>query len=134
MTPSVVKDKLPFLESVTHARVDEVIWGHRLRADQTAWALVLEMLNVAQAYLQAEGKNPLPDLGRPETPAARQPLRVRFRNLLFNLNQMAAELAAEVQAESITSDEAWSRWNRYVAEEYNAPGGADYRALRDRFD
>jgi hypothetical protein len=129
-----VNEKLPFLESVSHARVDEVIWGHRLRADQSAWALVLEMLNVAQAYLHSADKNPLPDVGRSETPAARQPLRIRFRNLLFNLNQMAAELAADVQAESISSDEAWAKWLKYVEEEYNAPGGADYSQLKERFD
>ena len=125
---------LPFLEDVSHSRVDEAIWGHRLRQDQTGWLLVLEMLNVAQACLVSEAKDPLADMGRPDAPEACPRLRLRFRNLLFLLNQKAAELAAAVEEKLISSDKAWEDWLEYAKTEYDGPGTADYSALRDRFD
>lgn len=129
------RSTLPFLEDVKHSAVDEVIWGHRLRQDQTGWLLVLEMLNVAQACLSSSAKDPLADMGRPDAPEDAVPLlRVRFRNVLFLLNQKAAELAASVQHKLISSDEAWHQWLAYAKEEYDGPGLADYFPLRDRFD
>ena len=125
---------LPFLEDVKHSAVDEAIWGHRLRQDQTGWLLVLEMLNVAQACLSSEAKDPLADMGRPNAPDACPTLRVRFRNLLFLLNQKAAELAAAVQHKLLTSDDAWQQWLAYAKEEYDGPGIVDYAPLRERFD
>lgn len=130
----MTKFRLPFLEDVDHARVDEVIWGHRLREDQTAWLLVLEMLNVAQACLDSDAKDPLADMGSPDAPNARPRLRMRFRNLLFRLNQKAAELAEAVQLRSISSDKAWEIWLEHSKEYYEGPGIADYSILRSRFD
>lgn len=130
----MTKARLPFLEDVDHARVDEVIWGHRLREDQTAWLLVLEMLNVAQACLDSDVNDPLADMGRIDAPNARPRLRMRFRNLLFRLNQKAAELAEAVQLRSISSDKAWDIWLDHTKEYYEGPGIADYSVLRSRFD
>jgi hypothetical protein len=125
---------LPFLEDVKHSAVDEAIWGHRLRQDQTGWLLVLEMLNVAQACLTSSTKDPLADMGRTDAPDAVPLLRVRFRNLLFLLNQKAAELAASIQHKLISSDEAWQQWLAYAKEEYDGPDTANYTPLRERFD
>ena len=126
--------KLPFLESVNHSLVDEVIWGHRLRHSQTAWLLLLEMLNVAQGCLEVDPTNPLPDMGRSNAPTIGIKTRVRFRNLLFSLNQKAAELAALVEHGQKTSDQAWDDWIAYSKEEYDAPEGADYTPLKERFN
>jgi len=126
--------KLPFLDSVDHSRVDEVIWGHRLRHSQTAWLLLLEMLNVAQGCLDIDATNPLPDMGLANAPAIAIKTRVRFRNLLFSLNQKAAELAAACECGRISSETAWDEWLKYAGEEYDAPEGADYAPLRHRFD
>jgi hypothetical protein len=114
------------------ALVDELIWGHRLRDDQTAWLLILEMLNVAEACLRAG--DVLADMGSAYAPEAKPRLRVRLRNLLFRLNQKAAELAAAVQAGVIDSDQAWDTWLVHAREEYEGPGTADYTPLRHRFD
>ncbi|MEI7899382.1 MAG: hypothetical protein WCK89_03960 [bacterium] len=126
-------DILPLLEDVEHARVDEVIWGHRIREDQTAWLLVLEMFNVAQACLESEAKDPLADVGKANAPLARPCLRIRFRNLLFRLNQKAAELAARVQAKNVSSEMAWKEWLAHTKDEYEGPGAADYSPLQNRF-
>ena len=125
---------LPFLDDVKHSAVDEAIWGHRLRQDQTGWLLVLEMLNVTQACLTSGAKDPLADMGKATAPDAQPVLRVRFRNLLFLLNQKAAELAANVEHKLISSDDAWQQWLAYAKEEYDGPDSADYSVLRDRFD
>jgi hypothetical protein len=128
--------KLPLLPYPSHldrtALVDEMIWGHRLRQDQTAWLLLLEMLNVAEACLRAG--DVLADMGSPQAPDAKPKLRLRFRNLLFHLNQKAAELAAAIQSGVITSDQAWDSWLSYSKDEYDGPGSADYSPLRQRFD
>lgn len=126
--------RLPFLDGLDHPRVDEVIWGHRLREDQTAWMLVLEMLNVAQSSLDATNEDPLPDMGRTDAPELRPRLRMRFRNLLFRLNQKAAELAEAVRIRRITSESAWEIWLEHSKEYYEGPGAADYSQLRNRFD
>jgi len=128
--------KLPILEEIPkHSRVDEVIWGHRMRQDQTGWLLVLEMLNVANACLEATNmQNPLPDMGKPDAPCVSASYRVRFRNLLFSFNQKAAELAAAIEQERMTSDEAWDAWLLHTTEQYAAPGGCDFTPLRGRFD
>jgi len=126
--------RLPLLEGLDHAKVDELIWGHRLREDQTAWMLVLEMLNVAQASLDATSEDPLPDMGKAEAPELRPRLRMRFRNLLFRLNQKAAELAEAVRVRSITPESAWATWLEHSKEYYEGPGAADYSQLKSRFD
>lgn len=126
--------KLPLLDSVKHSQVDEVIWGHRLRQDQSAWLLVLEMLNVAQACLIATDNDPLIDLGTNSEVNARPLLRIRFRNLLFRFNQKAAELSAQVESGRISNKVAWEKWLECVKSQYDQHGGADYSPLKDRFD
>lgn len=128
------RPKLPILDDVAPALVDEVIWGHRLRHSQTAWLLLLEMLNIAQACLEIDPANPLPDMGIAGAPAVKPKYRTRFRNLLFSLNQKAAELAAAVQCNRVSSDGAWDEWLKYAKDEYDAPDGADYSPLRHRFE
>jgi hypothetical protein len=114
------------------ALVDEMVWGHRLRDDQTAWLLVLEMLNLAEACHRTG--DALADVGVIDLPNARPRLRIRFRNLLFRLNQKAAELGAKVQANLIDSNRAWDEWLKHAENEYEGPGRADYGPLRSRFD
>ena len=127
--------RLSYMPDLNHARVDESIWGHRLRHDQTGWLLVLEMLNVAQACMEAKNSGgPLPDMGRPGAPEARAHYRIRFRNLLFYYNQKAAELAAAVDAGGKTSDEAWTDWLQHVEDNPSAPAVADFRPLKAKFD
>lgn len=125
--------KVPLLNSLNHSLVDEIIWGHRLRHSQTAWLLVLEMLNVAHGCWEVDPSNPLPDMGMAGAPEITTKTRIRFRNLLFSLNQKAAELAGNIERNQKTSDQAWEEWLTYAEEEYDAPQGADYSPLKERF-
>ena len=106
--------------------LEEAIFGHRLWARQTPWLLLLEFLNVADAY-NADGR--LLERRSPEQPMRyRLRWRMGLRNILFNSGSLVSIASAGFDDET-----AWNRWSTSMQRADAAPEeGFGY--LRKRFD
>jgi hypothetical protein len=100
----------------------EAVFGHRIWYRQTPWLIMLEFLNVAEAFQRKPG---LFDLSAAPSYSLR--FRMGLRHVLFNGSDL------ERIAASNTDDE--SRWSEWLAQMENEPCGPreGFGYLRGRF-
>jgi hypothetical protein len=101
----------------------EAVFGHRLWHRQTPWLVLLEFLNVAEAF---DRRSALLDFDAlDENPAYDLRFRMGLRQILFNGGNL--ERIASTKADP---DSKWAEWLAYMNKEAGAPArGFDY--LRD---
>lgn len=113
--------------------VDEAIWGHRFRNDQSPWLLLIELLNICATRLtspDAESMFPArptgaPDAGDHESFTYSLPKRMELRHILFRDHRLDEEASHGAPNDAAQ----WNNWIRQA--EVDSKLQFDY--LRQKF-